>query len=569
MSVKEYTYNSWTCFHDESEDEWVALKDDGTCLEFYASNLQECHKYIDSLGQKRQNLGQGHVKKLVLEKNGYKLFQAEFDTLEFESCGNMYFTILSDYFKLKLLKKMPAEEAVDLIQQREDQLFTHCFSCHDKVDLGDIKSTRPPICTKNELCKFRVSEFSSTILDIYEFIRTCPENAFFVEFLVYLKLASGGSSFNCLKDLDIRSGQFTNQQKDCLCQLVLGCPVHLALNLVHKVAENVLLFEFKTPDIEKEKRFASAKRDNSTHPKPIYAFHGSSIRNWYNIIQEGLHYKKVDNGRAYGDGIYHSTEFSTSSGYTGTSTNLPGFSFGTIQSIVSINEIVNCPNKFTSTNPHLVIPNIDWVQIRYLVVKTSSVPKGLVLDRLPIKHEKIELEYELSGPVTLVRPVFGVSSVSVAGANASNSARKQLLKRIQELIYIQHSIPYFKFFHDYCLEHSLFQWNFYLYLTEWIEFEIKFPDTFPNAPPFVRVIAPQIKQGTGHVTFGGAVCMELLTQSGWRPVYSLESLIIQIHSLMMTSDPKLEIESRNDGRYTLDNAKQYFNLAAQKYGWKP
>ncbi|MEY4085577.1 MAG: hypothetical protein RL074_1364, partial [Bacteroidota bacterium] len=84
------------------------------------------------------------------------------------------------YFRTKLLKTKPLETIIEEMELRETRLFTHCFSCHDKVELGTIKSTRPPICDK-ELCKFRVKEFSSSILNIREFIHTCVENAFFVE----------------------------------------------------------------------------------------------------------------------------------------------------------------------------------------------------------------------------------------------------------------------------------------------------------------------------------------------------------------------------------------------------
>lgn len=45
----------------------------------------------------------------------------------------------------------------------------------------------------------------------------------------------------------------------------------------------------------------------------------------------------------------------------------------------------------------------------------------------------------------------------------------------------------------------------------WIR--LSFPETYPFAPPFVRVMAPLV-QG-GYVLTGGAVCLELLTPDGW------------------------------------------------------
>ncbi|KAG5350793.1 hypothetical protein C0989_009247 [Termitomyces sp. Mn162] len=49
-------------------------------------------------------------------------------------------------------------------------------------------------------------------------------------------------------------------------------------------------------------------------------------------------------------------------------------------------------------------------------------------------------------------------------------------------------------------------------------FEIRFPPTFPIAPPFFRILTPRflpfIQGGGGHVTAGGSICMDLLTSDG-------------------------------------------------------
>ncbi len=47
--------------------------------------------------------------------------------------------------------------------------------------------------------------------------------------------------------------------------------------------------------------------------------------------------------------------------------------------------------------------------------------------------------------------------------------------------------------------------------------EVSFPPSYPFAPPFCRVIRPRFRFMTGHITIGGSVCTELLTQSGWVP----------------------------------------------------
>lgn len=49
--------------------------------------------------------------------------------------------------------------------------------------------------------------------------------------------------------------------------------------------------------------------------------------------------------------------------------------------------------------------------------------------------------------------------------------------------------------------------------------EVRFGSSFPVSPPFVRVVRPRFlpfaRGGGGHVTAGGAICSELLTNSGW------------------------------------------------------
>jgi ubiquitin-protein ligase len=52
-----------------------------------------------------------------------------------------------------------------------------------------------------------------------------------------------------------------------------------------------------------------------------------------------------------------------------------------------------------------------------------------------------------------------------------------------------------------------------------------FPDNFPFAPPFMRVISPRIEKG--FVMEGGAICMELLTPRGWASAYTVEAIIMQ------------------------------------------
>jgi len=72
-----------------------------------------------------------------------------------------------------------------------------------------------------------------------------------------------------------------------------------------------------------------------------------------------------------------------------------------------------------------------------------------------------------------------------------------------------------------------------------IVMEIRFGKEYPISPPFVRVIRPRflsfMQGGGGHVTAGGALCMELLTNSGWSAVSNIESVLLQVRLAMVSS----------------------------------
>lgn len=95
------------------------------------------------------------------------------------------------------------------------------------------------------------------------------------------------------------------------------------------------------------------------------------------------------------------------------------------------------------------------------------------------------------------------------------------------------------------IDDNLFEWHVRLYhldpesplAQDMVELDVPsillhliFPDNFPFAPPFMRVVEPRIEKG--FVMEGGAICMELLTPRGsykklwinWFPETDLRSL---------------------------------------------
>ncbi|EHK45412.1 hypothetical protein TRIATDRAFT_171828, partial [Trichoderma atroviride IMI 206040] len=108
-----------------------------------------------------------------------------------------------------------------------------------------------------------------------------------------------------------------------------------------------------------------------------------------------------------------------------------------------------------------------------------------------------------------------------------------------------------------------------------IVLEFRFGTSFPFSPPFVRVVRPRFlpfaQGGGGHITAGGAICSEILTNSGWSAVMSIEKVLIQIRLGLTESDPPARLEMtnvRSDTRdYSIGEAVDAYQRAARSHGW--
>jgi len=102
--------------------------------------------------------------------------------------------------------------------------------------------------------------------------------------------------------------------------------------------------------------------------------------------------------------------------------------------------------------------------------------------------------------------------------------------------------------------------------------EIRFNKDFPFTPPYVRVITPRFlgfnQGGGGHIVLGGAMCMELLTNTGWSSVSSMESVLMQIR-MAIASEPFARLDM-NDlmGNYGTMEAADGYIRACQTHGWQ-
>jgi ubiquitin-conjugating enzyme E2 Q len=155
---------------------------------------------------------------------------------------------------------------------------------------------------------------------------------------------------------------------------------------------------------------------------------------------------------------------------------------------------------------------------------------------------------------------------------------KRLMKEYQNIM--KQSTVALGFRIQLCEEDNLSKWLVYITnpenakLTEQmcrlgiqaIEIEITFKDNYPIAPPFIRVVYPHFKFHSGHITIGGSLCMEMLTNQGWSPTFNVENVITQI-KLAISEGGGIIDEANYMRRYTMDEAIDAFKRVLASHGW--
>ncbi|ETN41448.1 uncharacterized protein HMPREF1541_03384 [Cyphellophora europaea CBS 101466] len=466
-------------------------------------------------------------------------------------------------------------------------------------------------------------------------------------------------------------------------------------------------FRFAQGAPDKEQRFIDAvNRESSGKQYPtFFAWHGSPIGNWHSIIRQGLRYDETLHGRAYGNGVYMSHQALTSLGYSNMhhgdgSMTWPGSALK-ITNALSLQEVVNVPDQFVARYPHYVVSDIDWVQTRYLFVKTElkhinnntgsameyvQDPKMAALGesgkavRVPTtvvsksrrpatgqassKHgskksktttmidqataeqleddansvvsdeedlallttdgedsDEMSIDEDYSGgfqgalqttdsttsskkrPLDAGETDFQPGTVDVSNikflpppADATPSATKALMGAFKESLKVQESTPLHKlgWYIDPDYIENVYQWIVELHsfnhtlplATDMkkadissIVLEMRFTNQFPFAPPFIRVVKPRFlpfnQGGGGHVTEGGAICMELLTNTGWSAVTSIESVLLQVQLAMCDEERPARLIQKNKGHaggrgdsYEVGEAVAAYERACRAHGWQ-
>ncbi|KAI1411161.1 hypothetical protein F5Y13DRAFT_201387 [Hypoxylon sp. FL1857] len=434
-------------------------------------------------------------------------------------------------------------------------------------------------------------------------------------------------------------------------------------------------FRFAQGSPEKEELFHRALQSVNKPTKTLLAWHGSGLYNWHSIIRQGLDFKDVAHGRSYGNGIYFSSSFDYSASYTrdlDSNAKVWPRSSLKIGAAISLNELVNLPEKFVCSQP-FVVQECHWTQCRYLFVKPLPEVDGPTRDvhgptrDVPISHHKThktgkrarlkkakeevrefiqDPTYIAQGPygAKLFVPRYAIPSARneddkamnsaksntsecesdssdedeedfmflypahktdfrpgtldfstlpqlAAPSYATNIAQKALQQEITKLKKIQDSTPLHQlgWYIDFDRIENLSQWIVELHsfdpdlplaqdmkkagLTS-IVLEMRFLRGFPISPPFVRVVRPRflpfLNGGGGHVTGGGAMCMELLTNSGWSPANSLESVLLQVRMAICSTDPPARLDRTVHAlrHYGVREAVEAYKRAAMGHGWE-
>ena len=276
--------------------------------------------------------------------------------------------------------------------------------------------------------------------------------------------------------------------------------------------------------------------------KTSFLFHGSRMENWYSMIKNGIKVcsgtKLQVNGAAYGKGIYLSDSIQFSMNYSDSG-------------IVGVFEVAGDREQYKKTSQIYVVPDETKLALRYflcynaknrgaITIKVNDFFKNQIHDKkAQIKKKKVqfsnrrlmnELEHLLGDKYQMGNDIYSVKVI----------LRKE------------------EFDKDLPLHNDMIK-----YKIPHIELEIRIPKGYPFEPPFVWVKNPVFKNQTGHVTDGGSICVDFLTQVAWSPCLGIQKAVLNVSTLLSGG----EIDYRTKRKYTLETAQSAYHRVARDHGW--
>lgn len=333
--------------------------------------------------------------------------------------------------------------------------------------------------------------------------------------------------------------------------LELGSDTYGFVKNALKKSNLSITYDKEISDNTKIKGVYKVDYSSDTKEDTIYLYHGSGTHNWFSIIYNGLQIfsntSRMTNGRAYGDGIYLSNSAVMSSTYSSKG-------LGENDYVIGVFEVKNYA-KYKKANSIYVVNNTEDVKLKYLFNLTRMNRNSI--EEIGSYFSKNKKKADLS-----VKTYIG------------NLKNKRLLMEYNNIMKNKEKNT------EFVLEETdnLETWNVKLINIDadsnlskdmktldidCIEMEIKFT-SYPIKPPSVRIIKPSFIPMTGHITHGGSICFELLTNQGWTPAILMETLFIHIKAII-SEDGRLN--GKYNKEYTERNADAGRARFMRAHGW--
>ncbi len=287
---------------------------------------------------------------------------------------------------------------------------------------------------------------------------------------------------------------------------------------------------------------------NTNFQDAVYLFHGSPVINWYSIIDTGLKVfsktPRMRNGSAYGIGIYLSSDLNTSYRY---STNS-----GDEIAIVGIFEVIGNLSDYKKANAIYVVPDETKLRLKYLLRLDTHLNHSLKSISEYFLENKKNHKIQMTSRVSQMKNKRLLMEIRNIMKKPSDEFTLLEVEDTNVWNVLLINIDKDSNLHKDMLKQGV----------DNIHIEVRFENSYPLSPPFVRVIKPAFKLQTGHITQGGSICAEVLTNQGWSPAINMESLLITIKAII-SEDGRLGPRRA----YTLESAKSSYKNMLSVHGW--
>lgn len=281
------------------------------------------------------------------------------------------------------------------------------------------------------------------------------------------------------------------------------------------------------------------KFDNLLVKKGHIAYHGSSIANWYSIMYNSLFVAKgslIQNGAAYGNGIYMSDSSLFSIGYC-----MKNKSDNIILGIFQVDKDIGTYKK---ANNIYVIPQPENICLRYLVYLKYSIASDTTLtSNLDNYFINGKVNAEMSKTVEITSKVWSRRlMLDIRELHARDGIMGA--DGLRYIVNLDDTNSALNIIHlSVCQDsfvNSIIGSDMESYGVKFIKFEFRLSENYPFEPPFVRVLTPKLAFRTGHITVGGSVCIDILTKQRWTATISIPNILITIIENMKLGGGRLD-----------------------------